>query len=379
MESSAPPIVHAVTPGPVGGLESVVLSLAAGQRRAGRRVAVVSVVEREDPAHPFHRALREAGIELLVLPLPGRSYRREVGVLSAIFDRLAPEVVHTHGYRSDVLAGRAARRLRLPTVSTAHGFTGGGWKNRLYEWLQLRAWRRFSAVVAVSSPLFDRLRRAGVAPGRLHRIPNAWDQADARVFDRDNARRELGLDSAGLVLGWVGRLTREKGADILLDAVSRLGEPSLRVSVLGAGREQPLLEARCRALGLEDRVRFHGVIPAAHRFYRAFDLFVLSSRTEGTPICLFEAMAARVPVVAARVGGVPDVVGPGEAILVGGEDPDDLAAGIRSILNDPRGAEQRALAARDRLDREFAAGPWVARYLQLYASLHTPRPEQAAP
>src|SRR5713101_3623616 len=88
--------------------------------------------------------------------------------------RLRPAVVHTHGYRPDVVDAGAARRLGIPTVTTVHGFTGGGWKNRFYERVQRRSHRRFDAVVAVSRPLVEQLLRDGVPPRRLHLVQNAW-------------------------------------------------------------------------------------------------------------------------------------------------------------------------------------------------------------
>jgi glycosyltransferase involved in cell wall biosynthesis len=110
------------------------------------------------------------------------------------------------------------------------------------------------------------------------------------------------------------------------------------------------------------------VVEAAALF-PAFDMFVLSSRTEGTPMALFEAMAAGVPVVATAVGGVPQVVSPAEALLVPPDDPANLAAGIREVLSNPDAAHARACAARRRLEREFAVQPWLARYDMLYDTL----------
>jgi glycosyltransferase involved in cell wall biosynthesis len=107
--------------------------------------------------------------------------------------------------------------------------------------------------------------------------------------------------------------------------------------------------------------------------FPAFDVFVLSSRTEGTPIALFEAMAAGVPIVASAVGGVPDVVSSREAVLVTQEDPAALAAGLTETLGDPTAALERARAARRRLEREFALQPWLEQYLALYTSLYAPR------
>ena len=100
--------------------------------------------------------------------------------------------------------------------------------------------------------------------------------------------------------------------------------------------------------------------------FAAFDVFVLSSRTEGTPIALFEAMAAGVPIVATRVGGVPDVVSPLEAALVPAEDPVALAAEIRAIYRDPATGQRRARAARARLERDFSVAPWLDRYEAIY-------------
>src|SRR5439155_8355849 len=113
-------------------------------------------------------------------------------------------------------------------------------------------------------------------------------------------------------------------------------------------------------------LRLHGTIPDVGRQFAAFDVFVLSSHTEGTPIVLFEAMAAGVPIVATRVGGVPDVVSPAEAALVAPADPVALAAEIRAVYRDPAVARARAQRASARLRRDFALAPWLDRYAAIY-------------
>ena len=104
----------------------------------------------------------------------------------------------------------------------------------------------------------------------------------------------------------------------------------------------------------------------AARQFAAFDVFVLSSHTEGTPIVLFEAMAAGVPIVASRVGGVPDVVSSAEAVLVPPGDPVALAEAIRSIYRDDAAARARAQRARGRLLADFTVPPWITRYDAIY-------------
>ena len=176
----------------------------------------------------------------------------------------------------------------------------------------------------------------------------------------------LGLPQQGWVVGWIGRLSAEKGPDVFLEALAAVDDPGVRGILVGTGRERAALGALARRLGVEDRVMWPGSVAGAGRLFRAFDCFVLSSRTEGTPIVLFEAMAAEVPVVTTAVGGVPDVVSSTEASLVPANDPGALAAAIRGVLADPTSAQARARSARGRLERERAMAPWVARYEQVY-------------
>ena len=361
-------LLHVLAPGEVGGLETVVRLLAAGQLRAGHTVSVLSMVLTDQPEPGLHRALSAAGVSVVPLSLPPRSYLRERRELRAVLTRLRPDIVHTHGYRPDVQVGAVARSLNLATVSTVHGFVGGDWKNRFYEFLQGRAIRGYGAVVAVSRPMMGRLEAAGVPARALHCVPNAWAEP-VPPLSREQARAVLGLPPEAFVVGWVGRLSREKGADVLIEAARLLSDLPITFSILGDGAERAALEAEAAALGLSARVRWHGVVPDASRLYPAFDVFALSSRTEGTPMALFEAMASGVPIVATRVGGVPDVVSDREASLVPAEDPPLFAQALRRLYAAADEGRALATAARRRLETQFALEPWVMRYDVLYRAL----------
>jgi glycosyltransferase involved in cell wall biosynthesis len=365
-------VLHVLAAGEVGGLERVVRSLATGHRALGHAVRVAAVLEPGPSEHPFVRALGDEGLEVFAIPVEPRAYLDERAAVAALCSRLRPDVVHTHGYRADIVDAGVARRLGIPTVTTVHGFTGGGWKNRLYESLQRRALRRFDAVVAVSQPLGDALVRHGVSRDRLHVIRNAWS-GTAILLDRPAARRELGVSNEGFRIGWVGRMSHEKGPDVMLEAFALLADAPVWLSMLGDGEGRTELRAGAGKLGVAARTTWHGTVADAAPLFAGFDVFVLSSRTEGTPMVLFEAMAAGVPVVATAVGGVPDVVSPMEAILVSPDDPADLAAAVRDILNNPGAARVRAIAARQRLEREFAAQPWLERYETLYRAVQQHR------
>jgi glycosyltransferase involved in cell wall biosynthesis len=198
-------------------------------------------------------------------------------------------------------------------------------------------------------------------------LPNAWSPVDAQLT-RELAREELKLSDHVFNVGWVGRVSHEKGADILVEALPLLNE-SFHATVIGDGTDRPTLERRAKELRIDDRISWCGEMGAAPKLFAAFDLFVNCSRTEGTPITLFEAMQASVPIVATAVGGVPDVLSAEEAILIPPEDPAALAAAIREVQTHPTDAARRALRARRRLEKDFATSPWLESYERIYRSI----------
>jgi glycosyltransferase involved in cell wall biosynthesis len=291
------------------------------------------------------------------------SERRAV---AAIAESLAPCLLHTHGYRADVVDAPYLSRRGIPIVSTVHGFTGGDLKNQLYQWLQCRAYRHFDAVVAVSSPLGRQLEPL-IEAERLHIVPNGYRQSSP-TLPREAARAALGLPLETFTIGWVGRMSREKGADLLLEALAGPSEfpEAAHATLLGDGPRLDALRQQALRLRLGTRVSWQGRVADAERMFSAFDVFVLSSRTEGTPMVVLEAMAAGVPIVATRVGGVPDVLTPGTALLVPPESPAELAAAIRAVYMDRDAAAARARTARARLVAEYGAAMWVSRYETIY-------------
>ena len=355
--------LHVLAPGAVGGAETVVSALARGQRESGHGARVAALLE-PGGGQEFLGRLRDTDVPVHALRTPHRSYWREARELISLFDRHRPDVVHTHGYHSDVVAGLTARARGLPRTATVHGFTGGGWKNRLYEYLDRRVLSTFPSVVAVSESVAVRLRADGVPPDRIDVSRNAWRPA-GETMSRTEAREELGVPPDEYLIGWVGRLSREKGADVALRAVARMDGPGV-LSVIGSGREAEPLRRQAERLGISDRVRFHGMIPDAFRFFSAFDVILLSSRTEGTPMVVYEAAHAGVPLVATAVGGVPELVGSAEAKLVPPEQPPALASALAEVREDRVAARQRADRARERIRREFGLEAWVEKYERAY-------------
>jgi glycosyltransferase involved in cell wall biosynthesis len=356
-------VLHLLAPTREGGLEQVVTMMAAGQKGQGVHVAAV-LPPRDADDHPFVRRLEALGVPVTRIIVGDRSYVREYRALNTLVERLKPQVLHTHGYRADLIGGIVARARQIPAVSTVHGFTGAGLRIRVNERVQCIILSRADAVIAVSLPLADRLARARVPRDKIHCVPNGLLPILSSV-ERAAARERLGIRTKGLIAGWVGRLSPEKGADVMIDALA-LVPPTWHLAVIGDGPQRDILRRRADRLGVSDRVSWHGSIPNAGSLLSAFDAFVLSSRTEGTPIALLEAMHASVPIVAACVGGVPDVLTSAHAILVPTEQPATIARALVQIEREPIAAKQRSVLARERLVRSFGSDEWLGAVDAIY-------------
>jgi glycosyltransferase involved in cell wall biosynthesis len=360
-------VLQVIAPGPVGGAESAVLGLSRGLVEAGAQVVIAALAD--GGSGPFVDRARAAGLSVVVVDSPGRNYLRDWYSLRHVIREHRIDVVHTHGYRADMMGLLAADSERVPSLATAHGFTFGSRKNRLNQWLAVRALRRHDAVIAVSDPLSATLRSLGIPAGRVVPIRNDWQPPPGPLSSRTEARARLQLPDDAPVLGWVGRLSHEKGADIAIAAMTFLSHAECHLAFVGEGRERTALESQVAAAGLGKRVHFLGMVPDAAAVLRAFDALLLSSRTEGTPMVLLEAIHARVPIIASAVGGVPDLLPAGTGLLVPPEDPVALAGAMAAVLADPSTAHARASAAVASLAARSSPAEWVSRHLAVYQRL----------
>jgi glycosyltransferase involved in cell wall biosynthesis len=341
----------------------VVLQLSAGLRARGHDTQVVAVLtpgaERD---HPFVLALRDLKIPVHVLLVGGRAYLEERREVVRLAQKLGSQVLHTHGYRADILHGASARAAGARHLMTLHGFVSGTWRDRLYEWLQVRAARTADAVIAVSKPIEQRLKAAHIF-SNVHVLRNAIGPVDG--LSRDSARDRLALPAEVPVVGWVGRLNEEKGPDLFVRALA--AAPSqLHGIMVGDGPMREKVAALAASLGMTGRLHMAGNVAGASRYFSAFDALAMTSRTEGTPMVMLEAMQAGVPVVTTMVGGIPDIVGDKEAWCC---DPADLGALARAMdgaVNDKTGRERRVASAMELVVTRFDLASWIEKHEQLY-------------
>jgi glycosyltransferase involved in cell wall biosynthesis len=356
-------VLHVIEPAPFGGAESVVAALSRGALARGLPVAVAALVQ-DAASPPVYPALRAAGVPIHEIRCGRRHYIAEVRALARLLRTLRPDVVHTHVYHADIVGTVAARLAGVPSVATVHGFTGGDRRNRLYEQADLLALRICRRVLCVSEAAAVRVRASGVTGARVRVVPNGW--AGTAFLSRDEARAQLGLGRDDAVVGWVGRLSAEKGPDLFVDAVLPLLAEGRRAVLVGDGPERDAIAARLAAGSRAGGVLLAGARPDAGTLMRAFDVLVLSSRTEGVPMVLLDAMAASVPVVATAVGGIPSVVDEATAWLVPAGDTGALGAAIRAVLEDAEAARRRTHEAARRCADRFGIERWLDEVYAVY-------------
>jgi glycosyltransferase involved in cell wall biosynthesis len=357
-------VLHVAAPARTGGLETVLYELTTAMRAHGHDARVATVLSPgTEHDHPLVTRLLDAGVPTYPIVVGTRDYLGERRAVRMLAQRHGVNVMHTHGYRADVMDGGVARSLDIPHVMTLHGFVGGSRRGRIYEWMQMRAARRADGVVAVSAPIAERLRRDGTT-ATVQLLRNAVSP-QAHPLDRTQSRAALGLPANTPLVAWVGRVSAEKGPDVFVRALAT-ASPELHGVIVGDG---PLLAATialAETLGVRDRLHTLGMVADASRYLRAFDALALTSRTEGTPMILLEAMWAGVPIVATSVGGVPDLLTSNDAILCASENSDALGDAFSHTCENASAASERAASARTRVEVHFNPRTWVDMHLELY-------------
>ncbi len=365
-------IVHILSSFGMGGQERVAFDLAVSQLRAGCQVTAVSLAP--PPDGPLAAEFTAAGITV------ERVARSRPGLDPLLIARLARwlrsrriELVHTHNRMALIYGAPAGRLARARVVHTKHGNNPKG-GTRLFA--GNLAGRCVDAFVAVSdeTAAFARKRRE-IEEQKLLVIPNGIElgrfHPDPAV--RDRVRKELGIPADAWVVGTVGRVAAEKNQALLLRAMAPLLGPRMRLIVAGDGPLLPELTALATSLGVAAHAHLLGVRRDVPDLLNAFDVFALSSDTEGLPLVILEAMATGLPVLSTRVGGIGNVLEEGvTGYLVAKGDEAALRDRAAALRDDPAGARACGAHARQAAITRFSAARMQRDYLDLYARVLSP-------
>jgi glycosyltransferase involved in cell wall biosynthesis len=302
----------------------------------------------QPPGEVLTAALMEASIRFHIVRERGRFDWFVVPQLRNIIAQERPDILWSHSVKSHFLVSASKLNAGRKWVAYHHGYTTTNLKMRAYNQLDRWSLRRADRVMTVCQPFAKQMLRRGVKQERIRiqKMPIRPFQIDASK--RDSLREALGLTELDRVLLTVGRLSHEKGHIELVRALASMREHDnrSRLVLVGDGPERVRLERECRALGLSNAVIFAGHQNDVKPFYGMADVFVLPSYSEGSPNVLLEAMAARVPVVATAVGGVPELAhNDTSALLLRPGDPGALAEAIVRIQRDQQLRERLTEAA----------------------------------
>lgn len=265
--------------------------------------------------------------------------------LSRLVRTLNPDILHTHSAKAGILGRLTGAAHGIPVVHTPHAFPflmeGGRCKKGLYRFFERLAQPTTAALIAVSQEEARAAREIGFPPGRIHHIPNGIGTPPQPPPATPPLQ----------AIAFFGRLSRQKGVDLLLRAVANL---DIETHIHGRGEDEAALRRQCQSRGLGQRVRFMGECPQSDITARMRDypMIVIPSRWEGCPYVVLDAFAAGVPVLATRVGGIPDLIQDGaNGTLIPAEDVPALSAAIAALLQSPTRRRGIATAAQQSLSR----------------------------
>jgi glycosyltransferase involved in cell wall biosynthesis len=297
-------------------------------------------------------------------------------------------IVHAHSSKAGVLGRMAAKWAGTPVVLyTPHGFAFRGIRSKLirraYVQIERLCGLWTDRIVCVSPTEREEALRNRIAPGdKLVVIENGLDLGEFVLpLDSMAKKRQLGLESRGLIVGTVGRLSWGKGLGCFLEAAARVSTayPNVQFLIVGNGEARKDLELLAKDLGISTQTVFTGFRPDSLEILTLMDVFVLPSPHEAMPYTVLEAMASEKPVIAIEVTGAQDAVQQGETgLLLPPQDPEALATAIMALLRDEAKSQAMGLAGREVVESRFTLAQMVRQTEELYATLLETKPASSS-
>lgn len=364
-------VLHLGSPTGLYGAERWILALVNNMDRD--RVDSTVAVIRDDPALGAELCTEAArqGFQTQVFEAYGKVNWSAVRMLKRYLEAERIDVLHTHGYKTDIIGLLAARCTGCKLVATPHGWSKqAGLKLRVYEALDRRVFCHLDAVAPLSQDIFDELAERSCLKGKLHLIRNGVDLSDVRKPVAIAPGIQAWKSQGHFVFGYIGQLIRRKGLDVLFRALAQCEAGNWRLAIVGDGDERDPLVRQSQELGIADRVGFFGFRDDRIAFLKGFDVFVLPSRLEGVPRCLMESMAVGVPVIASDIPGCRDLISSGESgILFEQDSVPDLKRALSRIVQDDVYRRSIAVAGKRVVEEKWSAAIMATSYTCLYEGL----------
>lgn len=366
----SPHVLHLVDSLNIGGTEGKLVDLIAGLLEREYRVSVGYCTP-----GPWAEKLKAMGVDVIRLPHRGRVDPALLYRTFRLIRNDLPQIVHTHLFKSDLHGRLAARLAGVPVVIGGLHNSDPWAKNRLLGLIYGATARFTDRLIAVSEEVRQyHILYTNVSSEKIVTIENGVDVSRFRNQHENGqkVRTQLDIDPGAIVFGTVGRLKPQKDHATFLQAAREILDhnPSVRFIVVGDGPLRSELNAQARQLGLLPAMIFAGIRTDIPSVLSALDVFVLSSRWEGLPNAILEAMAAARPVVATDVSGIQGVLTSGEnGLLVSPGDSSALAKACLKLASDVEMRDRLGQAGRDYVTEHHSLNTMIDRYVECYAGL----------
>jgi glycosyltransferase involved in cell wall biosynthesis len=372
-------ILHIISSSGMYGAEAVILNMSRTLNESAHSSVLGVFSNTANPNLQLHEIATAQGIDSHLISCTGQIDRTVPASIRELAARTNADILHAHGYKADLYSYFALRQSTIPLVSTCHTWYDNDLAVSLYGMADRFVLRSYTAVVAVSEEVRQRLLNAGVRKEKVHLVRNG---IDLRPFDNaPPSLRTISTEDHSPIVGLVGRLATEKGVDIFLRAAARVlvELPSTKFVVVGEGPDREQLELLLSKLQIAENVSLLGRRDDMPSIYASLDIMVSASRREGLPIAILEGMASSLPIIATAVGAVPTIVLNGRTgVLVPAEDVETLASAIVKLLANPTQRQQLGAAARKLVEDEFSARRMTADYLRVYEEAITTKTQTSA-
>jgi glycosyltransferase involved in cell wall biosynthesis len=381
-------IAHILTSIEFGGIERVCFNHLENNDRNIFEIELILLVRPWEKESTFH--LKIKNIVEYIHTVPVALYPRSVGIdicrifrcihkIHSILKKGNFDIVHAHGYFADFAGIIAAKLIGIPVVCTCHGYidVNDDMKLRMYNKLDTFMLKFSDRIIAVSEDIERLLCSCGVRGGKIKLIENSIGIPDIDNRDivsmRNTYRARIGVGQKDFLIGFVGRVSEEKGLKDLVEAVDILRDgtnPNVKVYIVGTGRQENELKKLVDQKGMKENIVFLGFQEDVEGWILASDVSVLPSLTEGTPMSLLEAMSYAKPVIASNVGGIPKVINNGvNGLLVPPGDWRSLSVTLRNLMNDGGLRKRLGISARETIIAKYDIRSWMERINSVYLAL----------
>ncbi|MFA5073578.1 MAG: glycosyltransferase family 4 protein [Nitrospirota bacterium] len=366
--SQSKKVLQIISSGGMYGAEQMLLELSSELKRDGTYAPIVGVMSnRNNPHEELADAARSRGLSAAVFPCSAKLDVCLLFNLRGFLKKNRIGIIHTHGYKADCYAYAATRGLPITLISTCHNWLGDDLKMKSYAVLDRMVLKQFDAVAAVSPDVRVALLKSGIPSPGIYTVQNGvcLDRF-IPMGSRRLKRTEFGIPENALVIGSVGRLSPEKGHRVFLEAARAILSryPNSFFLIVGEG---PLKEDLKKEFGSAS-ILFTGFRRHVVDLYHIMDIFVLPSFIEGSPMALLEAMASRTPVIATRVGDIPNmIVHQKTGLLVEPGDAAGLQKTVEQAIMNPRLRQVMVQEAYRMLGSKFSSCSMAATYRDMYA------------